>query len=220
MKTIFITGGTGYLGARLIKRLLKRGHRVLALVRAGSASKLPPGAEVIIGNALDGDSFRDKIPAGCTFIHLVGVSHPGPSKAELFRTIDLASIQASAKAIQGLGIEQFIYVSVAQTPSGVMAEYQKCRAEGERLLLASPDIQSLTILRPWYVLGPGHWWPVLLLPFYAFAKLAGRSIGAKARAFGLVWLHQMLRALEFAVETSPTHTPRILEINDIRHPHA
>ncbi|MGZ8557144.1 MAG: ester cyclase [Chitinophagaceae bacterium] len=33
MKTIFITAGTGYIGKRLTKQLLQRGHRVIAMVR-------------------------------------------------------------------------------------------------------------------------------------------------------------------------------------------
>jgi uncharacterized protein YbjT (DUF2867 family) len=46
---VFITGGTGYLGSRLIPRLLNRGHQVSALVRPESQSKLPPGCEAVIG---------------------------------------------------------------------------------------------------------------------------------------------------------------------------
>jgi uncharacterized protein YbjT (DUF2867 family) len=50
---IFITGGTGFMGRRLISELLKRGHTVDALVRAGSEKKLPAGCHVVVGNPLD-----------------------------------------------------------------------------------------------------------------------------------------------------------------------
>lgn len=39
MKQVFITGGTGYMGKRLIGLLLKKGHAVKALVRNGSEKK-------------------------------------------------------------------------------------------------------------------------------------------------------------------------------------
>ena len=49
--SIFITGGTGYIGSRLIPLLAERGHKIKALVRDGSESKLPAGANgVVEGN--------------------------------------------------------------------------------------------------------------------------------------------------------------------------
>src|SRR5438093_1461374 len=39
--SVFMTGGTGYMGQRLITLLRKRGHEVKALVRAGSEKELP-----------------------------------------------------------------------------------------------------------------------------------------------------------------------------------
>jgi len=92
---IFVTGGTGYIGSRVIPELLARGHTVRALVRAGSARKLPPGCSAVLGNALDRKTFADTIAPSDTFIQLVGVAHPSPSKAEQFRTIDLASVTES-----------------------------------------------------------------------------------------------------------------------------
>ena len=44
---VFLTGGTGYMGQRLIPTLMARGHRVRALVRPGSERKLPDGATPI-----------------------------------------------------------------------------------------------------------------------------------------------------------------------------
>ena len=52
-RRVFIAGGTGYIGQRLIPRLLDRGHEVRALVRPGSERKLPEGCTAVIGNALD-----------------------------------------------------------------------------------------------------------------------------------------------------------------------
>ncbi|MGZ5002324.1 MAG: NAD-dependent epimerase/dehydratase family protein, partial [Chthoniobacterales bacterium] len=38
---VFVTGGTGYMGRRLIPLLVQRGHKVTALVRPGSEGRLP-----------------------------------------------------------------------------------------------------------------------------------------------------------------------------------
>src|SRR5215470_9282329 len=78
----FVTGGTGYVGVPLIRALVARGHPVRALARAGSENKLPAGCDVVIGDALQMNSYADAV-AGCsTCVHLVGVAHPSPSKAE------------------------------------------------------------------------------------------------------------------------------------------
>src|ERR1051325_8319549 len=79
--SVFIAGGTGYIGVPLIRILVERGHSVRALVRSGSEHKLPAGCEGISGNALEPASFADRIQPGGTFVQLVGVSHPNPSKA-------------------------------------------------------------------------------------------------------------------------------------------
>ena len=160
---IFVTGGTGYIGSRVIPELLARGHTVRALVRAGSERKLPTGCSAVLGNALDRKTFADTIAPSDTFIQLVGVAHPSPSKAEQFRTIDLASVTESVAAAKQAGIRHFIYLSVAQ-PAPAMKAYVAVRTEGERLLRES-GIPS-TFIRPWYVLGPGHRWPYLILPLY------------------------------------------------------
>jgi len=89
-------------------------------------------------------------------VHLIGVSHPNPAKADQFRSIDLASTKAAISAALAARISHFIYVSVAQ-PAPVMQAYVKVRAECEALIRASG--LSATILSPGYVLGPGHQWP-------------------------------------------------------------
>ncbi len=210
-RNIFLTGGTGYMGSRLIPLLLARGHKIRALTRKGSESKLPAGCEIVLGNALEKDSFAAQVQPSDTFVQLVGVAHPSPSKGEQFRAIDLVSVRASTAAAAEAGIQHFIYVSVAQ-PAPMMKDYLAVRAEGESLLRATG--MNATILRPWYVLGPGHRWPYVLIPAYWICELLPPT-RAGARRLGLVTLNQMLSTLIHAVETPATGT-RILEVPEIR----
>lgn len=212
---IFITGGTGYMGRRLVAELLKRGHSVRALVRKGSEGKLPPGSTAVVGDALVKESYAREVQAADvpadTFVQLVGVSHPNPSKADEFRAVDLASARAAVSAAVEAGIQHFVYVSVAQ-PAPVMKAYVAVRGECEEIIRKSG--LNATILRPWYVLGPGHRWPYLLVPLYwLFERLPGTR--ESARRLGLVSIDQMVRALVGAVE-HPCQGIRILGVPDIR----
>ena len=210
---VFVTGGTGYIGSRAIAALLAKGHRVRALARPGSQHKLPKGCEVALGNALDGATFADQVTPADTYVQLVGVAHPGPSKAAQFESIDFASARESVGVAAAARVQHFIYLSVAH-PVGVMRAYQDVRIRGEALIREAG--LRATMLRPWYVLGPGHWWPIALLPFYGIAELVP-SMRESARRAGLVTINQMVRAIVRAVESGPPPAePRILDVPAIR----
>ena len=201
MQNVFITGSTGYIGTRLIKALQKEGsYNIQALVRKGSENKLPVGCYVVIGDALNAASYKDSIKTPTIFVHLVGVAHPSPSKKELFKKIDLISISEAVNAAKEKNVSHFIYLSVSMYPTSIMKAFQEVRAEGERLLLDSGVATSF--IRPWYVLGPGHWWPVLLKPFYWIAKLVPSKKEA-ARELDTVTIKQMIRTLVHAVKNQP-----------------
>src|SRR5579862_628784 len=101
---VFVTGGTGYMGSRLIGELLGRGHRVRALVRKGSEKKVPAGAEAVVGDALDANTYKAAVPPCDTFVQLVGVAHPSPAKTAEFRAIDLPSGKAGVAAASETGV--------------------------------------------------------------------------------------------------------------------
>jgi uncharacterized protein YbjT (DUF2867 family) len=208
---VFITAGSGYMGRRLIPRLVSYGHHVRALVRPQSQSKLPPGCTPVWGDALDATSYGDQVQPATTFVQLVGVAHPSPAKAAEFRSIDLVAGREAVAAAVGAGIRHFVYVSVAH-PAPMMKAYIEVREECESMIRDSG--LNATILRPWYVLGPGHRWPYALLPAYwLLERLPSTRDGA--RRLGLVTLEQMLRALAGAVG-DPCTGVRVLDVPEIR----
>lgn len=208
---MFLTGGTGYIGQRLIPALVARGHRVDALVRAGSQSRLPPGPTPIVGDVLSRGSFASAIAPDSVVVHLVGTPHPSPAKAAQFESVDFVSARECVAAARSAGAKHFVYVSVAH-PAPVMRAYVDVRMRGEALLRESG--MSHTILRPWYVLGPGHRWAYALVPAYWLLG-AFPSTRDGARRLGMVTLSQMIRALVWAVDTCGAES-RILDVPDIR----
>ncbi|MBX7047473.1 MAG: NAD(P)H-binding protein [Ignavibacteria bacterium] len=209
---IFITGGTGYIGSRIIPILAKNGFNITALARKESLDKLPAGCKAVEGNALDENSFREYVKGCDTFIQLVGVSHPSPAKKEEFKKIDLASIKASVSAAKYAGVKHFVYLSVAQ-PAPMMKEYIEVRKAGEEML-AENKISS-SVIRPWYIIGPGHYWPIILKPVY---KILEWIPAARAQAInlGLVKLEEMLGTILFVVKNPPGEGMKIYKTEDIR----
>lgn len=198
-RNVFVTGGTGYLGRFLIPELIRRGHAVNCLVRAGSEQRLPAGANHLVGDALKKATFEKAIRPADTFVQLVGVPHPSPAKAAEFQGIDLVSVRESVAAAAAADVRHFVYLSVAQ-PAPIMRAYIEVRAEGERLIRDSG--MNGTFIRPFYVLGPGHRWPYALLPMFWLAMLVP-SKRESARRLMPVTLAQTIRSLVHAVENPP-----------------
>jgi len=179
-------------------------------VRPASAAKLPPGALPVSGDALTAASFQDAIAPSDTLVHLVGTPRPSPFKGRQFRAVDLPSIKAAIEAALHAGVAHFIYLSVAH-PAPIMAAYIAVRKEGEALLRESG--LTATFVRPWYVLGPGHYWPFALAPIYGVLERL-RPTREMAHRLGLVTLKEMTATLVHAVE-HPPQGERIIGVPEI-----
>ena len=125
--------------------------------------------------------------------------------------VDLVSARASIDAAAARAVDHFVYVSVAQ-PAPIMKAYQLSRAIAEGHLAQSGLTYS--VIRPWYVLGPGHRWPAVLKPFYWLAERRASSRSTALR-LGLVTIDQMVSTLALVV-AAPPRTSRILTVPDIR----
>ncbi len=126
--------------------------------------------------------------------------------------MDLASIRATAAAAVTAAAKHLVYVSVAH-PAPVMRAYIAARTEGEALVRTSGI--PATILRPWYVLGPGHYWPYLLVPLYGLFRLLPAT-RAHAERLGLVTRNEMVSALMQAIAAPPVDGVRIVDVPGIR----
>jgi uncharacterized protein YbjT (DUF2867 family) len=210
---ILVTGGTGYIGQHLIPLLIARGHRVRVLTRDESVKRVPAGATAVVGDPLDADSVGAALLSGNTVIHLVGTPHPSPSKAEQFEKVDLVSIRATVSAARRVGIDHLVYVSVAQ-PAPIMQAYLWVRTLGEAMIREAGLTAS--IVRPWYVLGPGHGWPKAILPLYKLAEMIP-AMRPTAERLGLVTIEQFVQAMVSAVENPPAPgQQRIVDVPAIR----
>ena len=73
---VFVTGGTGFVGSEVVRQLTAGGHHVVALVRRGSAEKLPKveNVKIHVGDVTDPESLSDGVQ-GCDAVIPPGRHH-------------------------------------------------------------------------------------------------------------------------------------------------
>ena len=211
-QAIFVTGATGYIGVRLLNELNSHSFRLIALVRPGSENKIPASIEKIVANVFQPEEWMAKVPHQCIFIHLLGVSHPSLAWKKLFESIDLRAVQMVADVARNLQAKKFIYLSVAMEPGPIMKDFQEAKRKGEEYIKALH--LPYVFIRPWYVLGPGRWWPYLLFPLFKLLQIIPAT-AKKAKALGFVSIQQMILSLKFIV-SHPDDAPEIVEIDEIK----
>lgn len=106
--TILLTGASGYVGGRLIPRLLARGVRLRCLARSPDAlrAKVGPGAEVVRGDVLDAPSLEAALAGVDTAYYLVHLM----SGSKDFEREDRQAAANFAAAARGAGLKRIIYL--------------------------------------------------------------------------------------------------------------
>jgi uncharacterized protein YbjT (DUF2867 family) len=149
---ILVTGGTGFIGPKVVHALRAKGHDVRALVRQPArATRLASwGAEVVAGDVTDPASLT-AAAEGCTHIvHLVAIIRGRPADFERVMTQGTRSLVAAAKSA---GIERFVLMSAlgtSETTSGTVP-YFAAKWQMERAVVESGLEHA--IFRPCFVFG-------------------------------------------------------------------
>ena len=115
-RSVFITGGAGYVGAMLVPRLLSEGHRVTVLdLMIYGEDVLPehPNLTVIKGDIRNQELMKSSIPGHDVVIHLACISND-PSfelNPELGRSINLTPFRPMVEISKNAGVKRFFYAS-------------------------------------------------------------------------------------------------------------
>ena len=110
MKPILVTGASGYIGGRLVPKLLEKGHRVRCLARDPrklSGRGWGDGVEVVAGDVLDRDSLGPAL-AGCGAAYYLVHSMAGGERG--FGERDRTAAGNFADAAAAAGLERVIYL--------------------------------------------------------------------------------------------------------------
>jgi NADH dehydrogenase len=151
---ILVTGGTGFVGPRIVHALRRQGLEVRALVRRPErgAQLLALGVELAVGDVTEPASLSRALD-GCTHVvHLVAIIRGGPGDFERVMTDGTRNVVAAAEAA---GVERFLLMSALGTTEETkeLVPYYRAKWTMEQGLRASG--LEHTIFRPSFVFGRG-----------------------------------------------------------------
>ncbi len=144
-----VTGGTGFVGRRLIDLALERGHQVRALTRRPQEPR--EGVEWIEGSLEDRDALERLVTASDAVIHVAGVIN-APDAAG-FEAGNVTGTLAMLAAATAAGTQRFIHVSSLAAREPELSQYGASKARSEDLVRSSG--LDWVIVRPPAVYGPG-----------------------------------------------------------------
>jgi len=173
MTTVFVTGGSGFIGGRLIERLCRDGHGVRALARSPAAAESvrARGAEPVAGELADIDAMRAGA-AGCELAFHAAATLGDWGRREDFEHGNVQGTANVLRACSGAGVRRLVHVGteaalLAGQPLVEVDEtaplrpdspalYSATKARAEQLVrAASREGFDTVVVRPRFVWGAG-----------------------------------------------------------------
>jgi uncharacterized protein YbjT (DUF2867 family) len=149
IRTLAVTGGTGFVGSHLLRLALAEGYDVRALTRGWK----PPEDEIAwVDGALDRPETLVKLCTGADAVIHVAGSINARSRAD-FETVNVGGTANMIDAARKAGVRRFIHISSLAAREPQLSDYGWSKARSERLVAASG--LDWTIVRPPAVYGPG-----------------------------------------------------------------
>ncbi|MBE0525017.1 MAG: SDR family NAD(P)-dependent oxidoreductase, partial [Methanosarcinales archaeon] len=169
---VFVTGGTGFTGGHLVRRLVKEGHDVGVLARKTSNTQLleKHGVEIITGDITDKDMVKKAVNGFDRVYHIAAMYREGGGISEKpFWDVNVEGTKNMLEASVHANVDRFIHCSTGGVHGNISKPpanesypynpgdvYQKSKLEGEKLALdyfarGLPGV----VIRPTGIYGPG-----------------------------------------------------------------
>jgi nucleoside-diphosphate-sugar epimerase len=149
VKTVALTGATGFVGRITLDRLVAAGWRVRALTRRDQHKKA--GVTWVNGRLDDATSLNELCNGADAVLHVAGVVNA--PDADGFESGNVTGTANMLAAAQSAGIHRFVAVSSLAAREPALSMYGASKANAENLVKAST--LDWTVIRPPGVYGPG-----------------------------------------------------------------
>ncbi|MBL0922844.1 MAG: NAD(P)H-binding protein [Sphingomonadaceae bacterium] len=204
MKTVALTGATGFVGRMTLDRLVEGGWHVRALTRRDQPKK--PGVTWVHG-ALDlPDSLIELCDGANAVLHVAGVVNaPDSAGFEAGNVVGTANMLTAAKEA---GIKRFVHVSSLAAKHPELSKYGESKARAEKLVGTS--MLDWTIIRPPGVYGPGD---TEMFDMFRLAEKGWALLPPRGKV-SLIHVDDLARLLVALLPAHDDATARIFEADD------
>ncbi|MBK4736380.1 complex I NDUFA9 subunit family protein [Noviherbaspirillum pedocola] len=210
---LLVLGGTGFIGSRLVARLVDDGRRVLLPTRRETHARhliMLPGVEALQADIHD-EATLARLAAGCdAVINLVGVLHSrrGHPYGPDFARAHVELPRKVVAACRAAGVRRYLHMSALGASDNGPSMYLRSKAAGELAALSDPMLRT-TIFRPSVVFGEGDSF------LNMFAQLQGRfpfiPLGGADAKFQPVYVEDVVGAFVEALEDHDSYG-RVIEL--------
>jgi len=207
---ILVTGGTGFVGPKVVHALRERELPVRCLVRTPSSSPAQSlatwGCELVQGDVTDAQSLRRAVEGCDTVVHLVAIRQGSQEKFE--RVMEQATRDLVAAAKEA-AVQRFVLMSALGTSEETknLVPYFHAKWENEQTV-ASSGLEHV-IFRPSFIFGDGG----ILMTFKRLARVAPVTpiIGSGKQRIQPIWIDDVAAYFAEGVQR-PDVTGRIFEL--------
>ncbi len=150
---VFVTGGSGFVGRQVVRRLAAEGYQPVCLARPGSEHRLPqvPGLQVRLGDVTDSDSLAGALEGCQAVIHLVGILREFPARRITFDRLHLQATVNLLAAAEAQGVRRFLHMSANGAAADGATAYYRSKWQAEQRVQGSS--LRWTLFRPSIIFG-------------------------------------------------------------------
>lgn len=170
---MLVTGGTGFIGRHLVRRLADMGHSVRVLTRSPSAALEQKGVETVVGDMTRPETLVQAMEGVQGVFHLAALRDRWGVPLEAYRVVNTGGTCHLLALAMQKGVERFVYcssVGVARYLGRIDADetlpyveptsqaaYHHTKMEAERLVLVAAQAGAVpaVVVRPVITYGPG-----------------------------------------------------------------
>lgn len=171
--TVALTGGTGVVGAAVLRHLVEAGEEVRALARSSRSATVVSenGARAVSGDIMDHGALVEAF-SGCEVVfHVAGVNEMCSRNPEHMYRVNVDGSRAVLRASAAAGVRRLVYTSSAVTigeGAGVVASentphrgsylsaYERSKHHAERAMMGEKTPVEVVAVNPSSVQGPGR----------------------------------------------------------------